>query len=252
MGIRNAALPALFAASGLALAGCGHDNGWYYNADPSGIYEGTLTDTASQQTTPVVAVIDENGNGRAMAQNGAYYALDVGTSGNSVYGQYLAFPGNGTSNSGPLQGQLLNDGANLNIDLNATGVGPLALALNYNNALYTVPSSLPTLQGMWTYTSSSFTLNLSIASTGSFTGTDSNNCTYNGFFTLVDPQFNAYNENFTLTCGSSTIDNYFGLSYFIPAVGSSSGGTTTPAMINFLADDGTADFVSAEVQYTGP
>ena len=248
MGIRHSTLSASLVVGGLALAGCGHDyNYGYYSADPSGVYEGSLTDTVTQQATPVVGVIDENGDGRMMAQNGIYYAMGVNTSGNNVFGPVLAFPGNGSTVSGSLNGQLLNQGAVLNATITGTGADPLALVWNYDN-VYTVPSSLPTLQGMWTYTSSSFTLNLSIGANGAFTGTDSNACTYSGNFSLVDPQFDAYTETFTQTCGSTGI-SFFGLSYFIPAASSSS---ATPAMINFLADDDNGHFVSAEVQYTGP
>ncbi len=245
-------LTASLAAGGLLLAGCGHDN-WYSNADPSGVYEGSLTDTVTQQTTPVVAVIDEAGNGRIMAQNGTYYAMnnDIYTNGNGVYAQYVAYSGTGSSVAGSLSGQLQNDGALLDATLTATGSDTLSVTLNFDNVYYT-PSSLPTLQGAWAYTSSSFSLNLSIQPTGAFSGTDSNNCSYNGYFNLVDPQFDAYTENFTLTCGSTTTQ-YFGQAYYVPSTTSTSstGTTTTPAEINFLADDNNGHFVSALVQYTG-
>jgi hypothetical protein len=262
MGTRGIAAPALLALSGLALAGCGHDHHDYFDADPSGVYEGSLTDTVNKQATPVVAVIDENGDGRMIDQNGTYYALGVNTSGDGVFGQYLAFPGNGVTTAGSLQGELLNSAANLDATLSAAGADPLALALNYDN-VYSVPSSLPTLQGNWAYSgsegsASSFSLNLAIQPTGAFSGTDSNNCSYSGFFHIVDPQFDAYSEDFTLTCpgtGSTAAPvRYFGLAYYIPAGGkggSSSGGSATPAEINFLADDDNGHFVSTLLQYTG-
>ena len=244
---RKAALSALFLVTALAAAGCGHDH--YYccggpsGADPSGIYEGSLTDTVTQQTTPAVAVIDENGDGRMMAQSGTYYRFNqVNTSGYSVFSNVLVFPGNGSTIQGSLNGALTQAG--LSATIKASGSDTQSLSLNFDNN-YFLSSSLPTLAGSWTYTSSSFSLNLSIQSGGAFTGTDSNNCTYSGYFNLVDPQYNAYSENFTLTCGTAS-SSYFGLSYFIPAAGTDS--NATPAMINFLADDNNGHFVSALLQ----
>jgi len=244
---RKAALSALFLVTTLAVAGCGHDHCYYcggsYGADPSGIYEGSLTDTVTQQTTPAVAVIDENGDGRMMAQSGTYYRFNqVNTSGYSVSSSVSVFPGNGSTIAGSLNGTLTQAG--LSGTLTASGSDAQSLSLNFDNNYY-LSSSLPTLAGSWTYTGSSFSLNLNIQSSGAFTGTDSNNCTYGGYFNLVDPQYNAYSENFTLTCGTAST-SYFGLSYFIPAAGT--GSNATPAMINFLADDNNGDFVSALLQ----
>ena len=242
-----AALSALFVVAGLALAGCGHDNCFCdfcsSGADPSGIYEGSLTDTVSQQSTPAVAVIDENGDGRMMAQDGTYYSFGANTSGYNVFGNFLAFPGNGTTVSGSYNGSLTQSG--LSATFTATGSDTATASLNFDNN-YFLASSLPTLAGNWTYTASSgFNLSLSIQSTGAFTGTDSSGCTYSGFFSLVDPNFNAYSESFSLTCGSAST-SYNGLSYYIPAAGS--GSNATPAMINLLADDNNGHFVSALVQ----
>ena len=242
---QRAALASLLVVTGLALAGCGRDHcdGCFDDADPSGIYEGSLTDTVTQQTTPAVAVIDENGDGRMTTGSGTYYSFGVNTSGYNLYGNVLAFPGNGSTAQGSLNGSLTQAG--LSATLSITGSDAAALSLNFDNN-YFLASSLPTLAGSWASNNSSgFNLSLSIQSSGAFTGTDSNNCSYSGNFSLVDPNYNAYSERFTLTCGSAS-SNYFGLSYYIPASGS--GSNATPAMINFLADDNNGHFVSALVQ----
>lgn len=229
--------------SGLALAGCGHSHCDFCDADPSGIYEGSLTDNVTRQSTPAVAVIDENGDGRMMAQSGTYYRFSVNTSGFDVFGNVLAFPGDGSTANGSLNGSLTQSG--LNATLSANGSNPAALALNFDNN-YFLASSLPTLAGTWSASNSSgFKLSLSIQSSGAFSGTDSNSCSYSGFFSLVNPNFNAYSESFTQTCGSAG-SSYSGLAYFIPAAGS--GSNATPAMINFLADDNGGHFVSALLQ----
>ena len=245
---RHAALSALFVAAGIGLAGCGHDHCYNcgdFGADPSGIYEGTLTDTVTQKATPAVAVIDENGDGRMMAQNGTYYAFGANTSGYNVFGNFLEFPGDGTTVKGSYNGSLTQAG--LSATFTASGSDTAALSLNFDNN-YFLASSLPTLAGSWSYTdtTSGFNLKLSIQSSGAFTGTDSDGCAYSGFFSLVDPNFNAYSESFSQTCGTAAAISYFGLSYYIPAAGS--GSNATPAMINFLADDDNGHFVSALVQ----
>jgi hypothetical protein len=248
MQIRHLAVWGLVLAGGLALSGCGHDDDGFFNndVDPSGVYEGAITDEVTQQTTPIVAVIDENGDGRMMAQNGAYYALGVNSSGDNVFGPLLQFTGNGSSIQGNFNGQATESG--LSLSFQPQSGDAQSLNLNFDN-VYLTPSSLPTLQGNWsTASGAGFSLNLSIQSTGAFTGTDSNNCSYSGFFNLVDPQVNAYTETFTQTCGATVDSNFFGLAYFIPASGSGSG--TTPNTINFLADDGNTNFVSAMVQFT--
>ncbi|MDR3416555.1 MAG: hypothetical protein P4L83_10245 [Nevskia sp.] len=234
------AAPAVSLAA-LVLAGCGSNHCDFCDADPSGIYEGSATDTTTQKSLPAVAVIDENGDGRMLVTNGDYYRLSLGTSGDSLYGSFLAFPGNHTTFSGSLSGQVTQPG--LSATLAAQGQDTQNLSLNFDN-IYLYSSSLPTLAGNWSLSTTGYSLTLTIQASGAVSGSDTTGCTYNGFFSLVDPNFNAYSETFTQVCGATSI-NYSGLSYYIPASGS--GTNATPAMIDILADDNNGHFVSALV-----
>ncbi|MGH8462098.1 MAG: hypothetical protein ACRESS_10860 [Stenotrophobium sp.] len=261
------ATAALLAAAAFALSGCGYgDNGYcdYYNcnADPSGIYEGYATDNITSQTTPVVAIIDENGDGTLSGQDGSYYNMGVGTSGNSLNGSYQGFTAGSTATTtGSISGGLTQAGLNLN--LNGAGNHTVTAVLNFD-PVYNQASSLPTLQGSWHTVSTSYngigcasgtancppagsaTLSLNIQNAGQFTGTDSAGCTYSGNFSLVDSNFNAYLENFNRTCGSGPADPFVGLATYFPASGT--GSNMVPAQILFMADDGNGNYVSQLLQ----
>ncbi|HWU69043.1 MAG TPA: hypothetical protein VN046_09215, partial [Stenotrophobium sp.] len=234
----------------LMLSGC-YDNGDNYcdyyncNADPSGIYEGYATDSITNQTTPVVAIIDENGDGTLSGQDGTYYNMGVGTSGNSLNGSYQGFTAGSTATTtGSISGGLTQAGLDLN--LNGAGNHTVTAVLNFD-PVYNQVSSLPTLQGSWSTVGTSYngigcasgtancppagsaTLSLNIQNAGQFTGTDSVGCTYSGNFSLVDSNFDAYYESFTKTCGSGPTVRFEGLATYFPASGS--GNNTVPAQI---------------------
>jgi hypothetical protein len=263
------AIGLLLIAATFGLSGCGGDNNFCdynnCNADPSGVYEGYATDSITNATTPVVAIVDENGDGTLSGQDGSYYRLAVNTSGNNLGGTYQGDTSSSTTTTaGTISGALTNGGLNLN--LNGTGSHVVAVVLNYDN-VYSLSSSLPMLQGNWstgatgTYNGIACasgstncpppgvpTLTLSIQNAGNFTGTDSSssNCTYSGNFALIYPQFNAYYETFTRTCGSSAPDSFTGLASYFPASGS--GSNAVPAQILFMADDGNGNYVSELLQ----
>ncbi|MGH8455823.1 MAG: hypothetical protein ACRETW_10845 [Stenotrophobium sp.] len=244
---RKWAIAALSVFSGLALTGC-YDNNYCdvdCNADPSGVYEGSATDSVTQKTTQVIAIIDENGDGTLSGQDGTYYRFSVGTSGTSLGGNYQGFNGsNTTTTSGSISGALTQAG--VNIGFNGPNNDTVVATLNFDN-VYDLASSLPTLEGNWSATAGSFTLNLKIQPTGDFTGTDTNGCSYNvGNFGIVFTQFNAYTVNFSQTCNSIT-DNFSGLASYFPASGS--GSNAVPAQILFMADDGNGgNFISFTLQ----
>ena len=84
--------------------------------------------------------------------------------------------------------------------------------------MYKQTSALATLMGTWSYTASGFSLTVTIATNGTFTGTDSNNCAYAGSFGIINPEFNAYSETYTRTCNGTTL-TFTGLAtYLRPAV----------------------------------
>lgn len=241
---RSMVLPLL----GFGIVGCltacnDHDDNFNnFGADPSGVYEGTLTDNVTNNPTNVTAIIDENGQGRMAGQNGTYYLLNgISTSGDNVFARFngisnqLDFPNGSLLTSGSLQGFLGHN--SLNLTYTAQNQDSGAIRLNFD-AVYLNPSSLSTLAGSYSSVSSTPTYNFTIASSGALSGTDSNGCTYAGSFFLVDRQLNAYEERFTQTCGSTVI-TFNGQADFVAG--------STP-QINFLADDGNSHFIAITLQ----
>lgn len=218
------------------------------NADPAGVFEGTLTDNTTQQEIPIVAIIDENGYGRMSGQDGTYYRINVGTAGNSVSGSYAgtsnsaSFPDGGQTTTGSATGFVTQPGLSLTLTDQKNNAETLLLNID---SVYYLQSSLPTLAGTWNYSTNGFALTLTIQPSGGLSGTDSNNCTYSGAFGLIDTNFNAYSENYTRTCGS-VADTFSGLTAYFPASGS--GTNAIPAQIKLFADDNNSEFLSADLE----
>lgn len=264
------AIAALSLAAAFGLAGCYGNNNYCdvynCNADPSGVYEGNAVDSATNISTPVVAIIDENGNGALSGQDGSYYDMSLTTSGNSLGGSFNAFSsGSSTMTPGPISGSLTNAGLQVVFTFSGPGGHTVTANLSFD-PVYNQSSSLSALQGNWNTVATSYngigcasgtpncppsgsaTLSLSITNAGSFTGTDSNNCTYSGGqFTTVDVTLNAYEMSFTRTCGSGPTLNFSnGIATYFPATGS--GSNATPAQLLFLADDGAGNYVAQLLQ----
>lgn len=260
MNSKSRLLPAVVVSGSSIVVGCGGhtgscsygSSGSYYcapsfsNADPSGIYEGTLTDTSTHSETPAVALIAENGEGRISGSDGTYYRISVGTMGNGASGSYAAYSNGATlpdgelSDAGSLSGIVTQNG--LALTLTDQKGYTQHLSLNFDNS-YNTPSSLSALAGTWSSAGSS-SVNLNIQSNGVFTGTDSSGCTYNGSFGLIDTSFNAYSEKYTVSCGSGS-STFSGLSNYVP--GSGAGTNATPPQIQIYADDGAGAFLVSDL-----
>jgi hypothetical protein len=208
------------------------------------MYEGTLTDQATKQVTPVVAIIADNGDGRISAQDGTYYRLTVATSGYNVsgsfsgYSQGVTFPNGRQSTAGSLSAQITPAGLNGTLTDQAGDVE--ALSLNFDNT-YTLGSALPTLAGAWKYNANGFSLTATINADGTFSAMDSNECSYTGSFGLIDSNFNAYSENYIRLCNGTSLV-FTGLASYFPASGNA------PAEIEMLADDNAGDYLVADLK----
>lgn len=252
---RHLGIAALLLAS-LGLGGCYDSNNcvYYCNADPSGVYEGAITDGVTNASAAAVAIVAENGDATLSAQDGSYYRFSVYTSGYDVGGSYQAYSAGSTvTSSGTVSGTLTAAGLALNF--NGANHHVVSATLNYDN-VYNLSSSLPTLQGSWSWipTDSNYngvacpsgtpncppagapTLGISVSNAGSFTGSDGNNCSYTGNFNLIYTVLNAYAVDFTQTCGSGPAVSYSGLASYFPASGS--GSNAIPAQLLFMADNG--------------
>jgi|SRR5579863_6684508 len=209
-----------------------------------GIYEGTLTDQATHRVTPIVAIIADNGDGHMSGQDGTYYRLTVATSGSNVSGDFsgyshgASFPNGNETSAGTLSAQITSAGLTGTLTDQTGNVE--ALALTFDNT-YTLGSALPTLTGTWNYSVSGFSLNVMVNPDGTFSALDSDGCSYSGSFTLIDPSFNAYSENYTRACNGDRLV-FNGLASYFPPAGNSG------AEIKILADDAAGDYLAADLK----
>lgn len=208
-----------------------------------GIYEGILTNQATQQANQVFAIIAETGDGRVGSQDGTYYRLSLGEAGNNLSGNFtgyssgVSFPNGGQSTTGTVAGMLTAAGVAGTLT-DASGNAE-ALSLTYDNT-YSVGSSLATLVGAWNYSASGFSLSLTIQADGALSGLDGSGCSYSGVFNLIDPAFDAYSASYTRTCNGSSA--YFtGLASYFPAT------SIAPAQIRLLTDDGVGQYLVADL-----
>lgn len=210
-----------------------------------GYYEGTLISPGAAQGTPVVAIIAENGDGAISAQDGTYYRLNVSLPQNNVSGTFYGisqganFPNGSKATSGSISATATASGLSGTLSVQ-TAAETLSLSFD---TVYNLSSSLATLAGPWSYTANGFSLSVTIRPDGTFSGMDSNNCSYTGAFTLIDPNFNAYSESYARLCSSGVNVTFTGLATYFP-----SNGNTSPAEIKILADDNASEFLVADLQ----
>lgn len=232
-----------FGSYGSSYGSCG-----YLFPGPDGIYEGSLTSAGSPQPTPVVAIIADNGQGRIAAADGRYYRLNVAAAGNVVNGSYGADVQGGASpadpaippTSGSASGLITSAG--LNLTLTDTLNAQQSLTLTFDN-VYNRRSSLAALAGSWIATASGLTLTATIQPDGSFSGSDANNCTYTGTFSLIDPTFDIYAETHVRSCNGVTV-TFTGLAALLPT-NAASGPTTE---LKLLTDNDAGEYLVADLQ----
>lgn len=258
MSIHNRLLPIVTITGSSLMVGCGGSNGscGYGSSYGSyggcaapivsgdGYYEGILSTLPGGPATPVVAIIADNGDGAISGQDGTYYRLNVSLPGNQVTGSYFGlsegpvFPNGTQATSGSISAAT---SPNLNGALSDQTGASEPLALNFD-AVYNLGSALPTLAGTWSYSTAGFSLTATIRPDGTFSAIDSNNCSYTGAFSIIDPNFNAYGENYIRTCNGVN-DTFTGLATYFPP-----SGTSTGADIKIMADDNTTQFLVADLQ----
>jgi hypothetical protein len=251
MGLHNRMLPIVTITGSSLMVGCGGNGGSCGSGSScsgpgisaDGYYEGTLTTTPGSPATPVVAIIADNGDGAISGQDGTYYRLSVSLPGNQLTGTYLglsqgpAFPNGTQATSGSISAVA---SPNLTGTLSDQAGAEEPLSMNYDT-VYQVESSLPKLAGTWSYTANGFSLTATIRSDGTFSATDSNNCSYTGAFMIIDPNYNAYSESYVRSCGGAN-DTFTGLAAYFPQNG------TTNADIKLMADDNATEFLVADLQ----
>jgi hypothetical protein len=117
-----------------------------------------------------------------------------------------------------------------------------SLTLTFGD-VYNRGSSLANLAGNWTATIKGLTLTATIQPDGSFSASDSNNCTYAGSFSLIDPTFGVYAETHVRSCNGVGI-TFTGLAARLPTNATS--GLATE--LKLLTDNDGGEYLVADFQ----
>jgi hypothetical protein len=227
--------------SGGSAGSCG-SGGSTCNVVGPGYYEGAVTPQGDSQT-PAVAIITETGDGAMSGQDGTYYRFNVGFSGSTLTGNYYGFSpsaGGTQKTSGSISATTTSTGLTGSLTV-GSGTTAASFALTSEAAVYKQASALATLMGTWSYTATGFSLTVTIATNGTFTGTDSNNCSYTGSFGIINPVFNAYTETYIRACNGTSL-TFSGFAVYLAPSGSAN------ADIKVLADDNASEFLVADLQ----
>jgi hypothetical protein len=224
------------AGAALALAACGGGSLSEPPATVGGIFTGTLTEGAN--TYGMAGIIDENGNGRFVE----FSSSNSTTSYIAVFAPTSTIPADGGDLSIPytefsINGQALDNGnssetGTLNVDFadrngiqgtfsDASG-GSGTLNLSFTLAYNTAASGsviAGTYNGTYSSGGNSYLANILVSAGGAISGSDNNQCSYSGSFTIPDASFNAYDVSLTVS-GCASAGSYTGLASYFPASGS--------------------------------
>ncbi len=239
-------LAALLGAA--ALSACGGGVGQTGNEDAgsvAGIYQGLLVSNGASYQ--LVGLVDANGNARFVeSTTGTPLALIVpsaplapSTNGAFTLG-FTALALNDTvldngasSETGTITGTVVT-GDSIQGSFTDSGEQTGTVTLNFDSADYDRPAALtiigPIAYG-FSYVSGgqTYTGSIVISNTGSFTGTDTQNCQYNGSVSVPNPARNLYAVTINDSCSSG--GTLSGLGTFFPAT------STQPAKFEVAANN---------------
>ncbi len=245
MSARKSRLPAVVITGSSILVGCSGSNNSSCSATAcapppgtGGVFQGTV------QGTPAVAIYADNGEMFIGVQNGTYYRITTTPQSTTLTGTYVAyssssvFPNGTDATTGTISAT--ESASGMSGTLTDKSGSTASFSLNAN-ADYVTGSQLSNLAATWSYTASGFSLTMTISSGGALSGTDSNECSYSGSFTLIDEVYDAYAESYVQTCNGVSAA-YKGLATYVAPSG------TATAQLELLADDGAGAFLDITLQ----
>jgi hypothetical protein len=196
---------------------------------PAGIYEGTWTSTATGDSTAVTAFLDSDETMMVFDADGALIASGVYatiedarsiswtarvfepvTSTDETTGETTT----GTAITTLTAGGSYAEQASLLLTFTRSTGETGTLALNYDETAYESRSDVSLIQGSWGTKDAygAATISLSVDAGGGFSGTDENNCSYSGRFSIITQQYNLYGVTLTSSCpGAATSSTTTGL-----------------------------------------
>ena len=189
------------------VGGCGGGGGGggsTSTVSANGIWRGTVTNTSTGYTSSNYIGLLFNGQGYFFdPDNGE---MDVGTytmSGNQMTANITAYLAGGAGSIGT--GTVT---ATVQPSVSVTGTFTTSLGqsgtvnLSYDT-LYDRSVSLADAQAVWMSTDGFYTITITADGNGSFTGSDTDGCTYAGSLTLAEPGKNLYATQLTVAnCGA--------------------------------------------------
>jgi sugar lactone lactonase YvrE len=184
----------------------------------AGIWNGTAYSNVAKSYVPITGIIAENHRAQFVSVSaGTQYAGTVSMSGTTLSGQATAYaPFGSTFLDGTHVGPVtISASVNQRVSINGSfsGVGDNGtISLTYDSH-YVRPSSFATIQGTWQVNNDAAlgTVQFVISSTGTATGSTGTGCLIAGGFSILNPAYNAYQVDISLSnCGTGN-GTYFGL-----------------------------------------
>ena len=226
------------------------------NADPQGVYYGSLKFNSQQTAWPLFAIVLKNGTAAVFAiQSYATGAMSAGpvpigiglqgvqvvTSGSSFTSSFTAHTQTGyvltngqTSATGTITGTV-NPGVSITGTFTST-LDDGTFTMTASSVSYAASASLGAIAGTYhhsyaVFSGSSTIYNATelIFTDGTGSGTDNASCTYTGTYAAPDANHNAYNVTTHSTCGTQSSATYSGIAAFFPA-GSAAGAALNTAL----------------------
>jgi hypothetical protein len=183
------------------------------DADPGGIWEGSIANTTLGATYQAAGLSISSGELRFFDEQGNSYVGQISVDGNTYAGSVTAFVAPGfvfndgsTVTTGTLNGQILERqqlSGTYAMDTDERG----SFTFLYNN-YYDRDSSLTQMIGTW---QDEFGNTYSIDSQGRIFGQDSFGCVYAGRVAVINPDYNAYRVNINLSNCDGLNGSYSGL-----------------------------------------
>ncbi|NKF23737.1 hypothetical protein [Solimonas marina] len=191
------------------------------SSGPAGIYEGTMTSTDSGDVTDVTAFVDDNetfmlfDSTGALIGSGIYTTVEAARSINWSARLFTTADttddttGDTTSSTTittlTAQGSY-EEQASILVSYSESSGDSGTLSLTYDETAYETRSDVSLVQGTWGLKDAygAVTSSITVDSGGSFSGSDDDDCTYSGSFTIVNQHYNLYDVTLDSTCSTST------------------------------------------------
>lgn len=190
------------------------------NADPGGIYTGTLF-PAGPGIVNVIGIVTETGDVVVFdtRYNYSQFAGSLSVSGDSFSSTLTEYaPFGSVFQSGESVAQLtmsgtINQGVSISGAYSGGDSGGDMLLTN-DPRIYNQVSALSSLTGTWEgMVADGSTLTFTIQSDGSYFGQSTYGCTFTGNFSIINPDFNTYSITVNNTCANGGHYNISGLSF---------------------------------------